>query len=760
MKSYKTFGIVTFTVLLTLSIGLPLDSFANDDNVDSFAITGAYMDGNKKYVIVFNHSLESLPRNAVDDFEAKRNDKDVAISEVVVDDNALIITLVKSVGNTREGTLSYAGDSIKSEKDIVLESFLVVKLLESKQSEDKIYDVSVIDFELSEEVVIHTDSSPPPVVPSQDDNVIENTLPRTHDSSVFSSTQMEIVDAFMSGNKHWVFEFSEDIQTPLPSDIADAFTSTYEKRRSAPTDDNPIVNIEIFNSSVDKGLGDNFLRLQLTFSVAGERWSTIEYDPSSNAIQGKSSNTFAIGFKVEKQDNVDKNDEGVYPAILTKLLRITPTNLVATPDDGQVHLTWTAPDLNTLNPVTDYKIQYKETTSNTWLTYNDGVSTNVNVTVDGLTNDTQYDFKVIAIFNDSSEEESAVVTITVPIPLTLVDSIMDLSSIRWQMEFNKDVEASDPDEVADALIVKRSGDGIHFFNLTVTEVDITREFIEITVSNSIGNRAGSLIYDGNSQAIKSADGTFAPSFELAKELDVGANNGHYPDKIVSIGDAPTVDAGANKTIIEGLDRMFLNATGTGDIVSWKWEYLADISGQNHYDPTDVTPYEFNIDNATHQNTWFRDVFDDWPNFNYTYTNAPDIYSDDPNHTESYSFNVTATDAWNRNATDTVTYTVKTIGIEKALNDVVYTGRTVHDVTFDEELKLTCDVKLDSSLSDRYEIEWVSFHRSGTTVLTDLLNQETVFVTPERKGLTGYICEVYPNGQLSSFAIESIRVNAQ
>lgn len=69
---------------------------------------------------------------------------------------------------------------------------------------------------------------------------------------------------------------------------------------------------------------------------------------------------------------------------------VTPT-----PGDGEVALTWTAP-ADGGSPITDYVVQYKLSSSGTWLTFTDGVSATTGAVVTGLTNASAYDFRVAA----------------------------------------------------------------------------------------------------------------------------------------------------------------------------------------------------------------------------------------------------------------------------------------------------------------------------------------------------------------------------
>jgi hypothetical protein len=76
-----------------------------------------------------------------------------------------------------------------------------------------------------------------------------------------------------------------------------------------------------------------------------------------------------------------------------------PTNVVATPGNTQVRLSWAAPPSNGGTALTDYRVEWKSasTTVTTWNLFNDGVSTGTTATVTGLTNGTAYVFRVAAI---------------------------------------------------------------------------------------------------------------------------------------------------------------------------------------------------------------------------------------------------------------------------------------------------------------------------------------------------------------------------
>jgi hypothetical protein len=73
-----------------------------------------------------------------------------------------------------------------------------------------------------------------------------------------------------------------------------------------------------------------------------------------------------------------------------------PTGLTAVPGNKQVSLTWTAPASDGGDPITDYKVQYREAGSLTWVTFPDGGGNTPAATVKLLTNGTPYEFRVKA----------------------------------------------------------------------------------------------------------------------------------------------------------------------------------------------------------------------------------------------------------------------------------------------------------------------------------------------------------------------------
>ncbi|MGA9594894.1 MAG: fibronectin type III domain-containing protein [Acidimicrobiia bacterium] len=73
-----------------------------------------------------------------------------------------------------------------------------------------------------------------------------------------------------------------------------------------------------------------------------------------------------------------------------------PQNVAGTGGNGLAVVTWDAPDSGG-SPISDYVVEYSSDGGATWHTFDDGVSTETSVTVTGLSNGTQYLFRVSAV---------------------------------------------------------------------------------------------------------------------------------------------------------------------------------------------------------------------------------------------------------------------------------------------------------------------------------------------------------------------------
>lgn len=88
------------------------------------------------------------------------------------------------------------------------------------------------------------------------------------------------------------------------------------------------------------------------------------------------------------------------------------------PSNGGVYLAWDVQqpdadhDKTGGSPITDYTIQYKLSSSGSWSTFADGTSSAINTKVTGITNGTQYDFRIAAVNAIGTGNYSDVVSAT------------------------------------------------------------------------------------------------------------------------------------------------------------------------------------------------------------------------------------------------------------------------------------------------------------------------------------------------------------
>jgi len=143
---------------------------------------------------------------------------------------------------------------------------------------------------------------------------------------------------------------------------------------------------------------------------------TVEITPSAPLDTGQSITlTYASLNDAVDQAIYDSNGLPAQPfyneTVGLNLAPQAPTDLEATRGNAQVSLSWTTPADTGTAAISDYLIEYS-TDGNTWSTFNDGTSTNTSTTVTGLTNSTEYQFRVSAISADGTGSPSTTVSAT------------------------------------------------------------------------------------------------------------------------------------------------------------------------------------------------------------------------------------------------------------------------------------------------------------------------------------------------------------
>jgi titin len=126
-------------------------------------------------------------------------------------------------------------------------------------------------------------------------------------------------------------------------------------------------------------------------------WTTVNDGTSTTTSETITGLTNGGDYQVRIRavNSVGAGDEALSNTVSPVTNPGVPAALNVEVDSGQALLTWTAPDGGG-RAISDYIIEYRLEASNTWTTWNDGVSTATSETITGLTNGESYLFRVAA----------------------------------------------------------------------------------------------------------------------------------------------------------------------------------------------------------------------------------------------------------------------------------------------------------------------------------------------------------------------------
>ena len=157
-----------------------------------------------------------------------------------------------------------------------------------------------------------------------------------------------------------------------------------------------------------------------------------------------------------------------------------PQNLSATPvSTSQINLSWSVPTSNGGSAITDYKIEYKQSSSGTWLLFSDGTSTTPSAAVTGLASGVSYDFRVSAvnvIGTGSPSNPAAATTQTAP-SLQLSVSSITAQTIKLSST-NKKIETT--------VIVNSGGNSISGASVSVKTTIQSKIFTGSGITDTFG----------------------------------------------------------------------------------------------------------------------------------------------------------------------------------------------------------------------------------------------------------------------------------
>lgn len=242
----------------------------------------------------------------------------------------------------------------------------------------------------------------------------------------------------------------------------------------------------------------------------------------------------------------------VGPLAPSQVGTVTPT-----PSDGQVALSWSAPANNGAS-ITDYIVQYKLSSSSTWITFSDGTSATTSATVTGLTNDSAYDFQVAAVNSVGTGDYSATVsstpTATVDLRTAALTAVNATSGSLWDMT---DISTLYVTQDGSTTPVSSSGDTIAFVEDRATRGD---DMVQGT-SASRPEWNGTEMHFASDDDRIAADGDFSgftnATIFLAFKSDVGSETSTGSRRILlsdaALGFLGACEGGSTSTGVDDTD---------------------------------------------------------------------------------------------------------------------------------------------------------------------------------------------------------------
>ncbi|QLH07035.1 fibronectin type III domain-containing protein [Nitrosopumilus ureiphilus] len=180
--------------------------------------------------------------------------------------------------------------------------------------------------------------------------------------------------------------------------------------------------------------------------------------PSTNYIDTGKNNGITHYYRVSAI-----NDKGTgLPSLPSSTTPIdvpsAPLNVITTPDNSQVSLSWTAPADNGGSPITDYLIHFS-LDRDSWIPFNDGVNTATSTVIPNLTNGQEYTFRIFAVNRAGTTNHSNLVS---EIPLSVADRPTSLiatptSSSEINLSWNAPTETGGS-QITGYVIEQRIGD--------------------------------------------------------------------------------------------------------------------------------------------------------------------------------------------------------------------------------------------------------------------------------------------------------------
>jgi len=180
-----------------------------------------------------------------------------------------------------------------------------------------------------------------------------------------------------------------------------------------------------------------------------------------------------------------------------------PLALTATPSSQTVALAWSLPTSDGRSAITDYKIEYALSNSTTWTVFARTASTARTANVTGLTNGTQYSFRVSAVnavgtgVATSAVSSTPIAAPTLSSPLNLTGSVGRQTATLWWQQPSQLAGSSITDYIVESSVDAGStwltvNDGVSVNRtLTITGLSAVAHSFRVKAVNATGTSPAS-----------------------------------------------------------------------------------------------------------------------------------------------------------------------------------------------------------------------------------------------------------------------------
>jgi len=212
-------------------------------------------------------------------------------------------------------------------------------------------------------------------------------------------TNLSTPNDWLSSQNNSLWQYSTDTNNPCPSGFRLPTAAEYATEFS-------VYDITNATTAFSNGPGNGF-----KFVMPGMRYGSDGSLSNSGSIGNywtqSVNSTNATGNTIASTVSSASNSRanGLSVRCIKGNINSESITLLTYPQDSKVLLQY-----NSITNATDYVIHYKLNSVTTWSIYNDGVNTNLGVTVDGLTNGILYDFMVKAIVSNNTNVYSSLLS--------------------------------------------------------------------------------------------------------------------------------------------------------------------------------------------------------------------------------------------------------------------------------------------------------------------------------------------------------------